>query len=549
MAAKDLQRRPDARTETVEDLVDRVRRGEVRIPQFQRPLNWEASDVVDLFDSVYHGYPIGSLLFRAAPAQAGFIRIGPLHLFGEETESALWVVDGQQRLTSLAAGLARPSPVAGQPIPADQFVVFFDPRTERFLSPPSAGPIPAGWVPVSRLLDAAALSEWVIQDWADGKDARLRSVVFEAAKRLRQYRVPYYVIETNDEDVAKHIFDRVNTRGKPLARDDVFNALFGHKGKTPATLRELASSLAELGMGTPDEESQLLPGLVAMRGLDVTRPFKELAHEHPEQFENAISEATPIFRHVLGFFRVHAGVPHLRLLPYSTQLIVLMRFFALHPEPNPRTTTLLVRWVWRGFLSPALDDRTLRRRGVTAITRDQEASAQALLNLVPRDRGSRYQLPERFDARAAGSRLALLALAAQEPRPPEQSGTESSDSVIDVAAAINEHDRDAFRLVFPGAGGAYGSPANRIIAPGAGSARQSLLTIIQQHGPNNPILQSHLIAPSAAEALLSNNVEQFIELRGQAVADAVDGLSDRLAEWGQNDRPSIDYLLAQIGVS
>lgn len=548
MSAKDLQRRPDARTDAVEDLVDRVRRGEVRIPRFQRPLKWQSSDVLDLFDSVYRGYPIGSLLFRVAPAEAGPVQVGPLALFGEETERALWVVDGQQRLTSLAAGLARPSPVPGQISPADPFVVYFDPRNERFHAPPSSGSIPQGWVPVSRLLDAAALSEWIFQEWADGKDARLRSVVFEAAKRLREYRVPYYVIETPDEEVAKLIFDRVNTRGRHLDRDDVFNALFGQQGSSsPATLAELSTSLVSVGMGAPDEESQLLPGVVAMRGLDVTRPFTELAHEHPDQFVDAIADAAPVFRRVLGFMRIHAAVPHLRLLPYSTPLIVLARFFALHPEPNPRTTTLLVRWVWRSFLSPSRDDRTLRRRGVAAITADQEASVQALLTLVERERGEIYRVPERFDARAAGSRMALLALAAHCPRQVGEATDEAP--FVDLAAAINEHDKDAFRQVFPGSGGPLSSPANRILLPGPGSARQALLTAMERCGHEDEVLRSHLIGRSAAEALVANDANRFVAERRTALAAAVEALGNQLAEWGQSDRPSIDYLLAEVEAS
>lgn len=67
MATRELVRRPDARAETVEDLIGRVLRGEVRIPSLPRPLNWGAPDVVDLFDSVYRGYPIGALLLRVAP--------------------------------------------------------------------------------------------------------------------------------------------------------------------------------------------------------------------------------------------------------------------------------------------------------------------------------------------------------------------------------------------------------------------------------------------------------------------------------------------------
>jgi len=252
MAKLDLERRPDARAESVEDIVQRVLRGEVRIPRFQRPLKWQALDVVDLFDSVYRGYPIGSLLLRQAPGPAGPLQIGPLSVFGAETDHALWVVDGQQRLTSLAVGLGRPPLDAHDTQPRDPFVVYFDPRAQQFHAPPTRGQVPLAWVPVSRLLDAAALGEWIVESWDHGNDPALRRIVFEAGKRLREYRVPYYVIETPDEEVAKTIFDRVNSKGRPLDREDVFNALFGNQRARPATLRELSEELAKVGMGAPD---------------------------------------------------------------------------------------------------------------------------------------------------------------------------------------------------------------------------------------------------------------------------------------------------------
>ena len=58
-AAPQLPKKPVARTEKVEDLVEMVYRGRVRVPWFQRGLKWEAKHVQELFDSIYRGYPIG----------------------------------------------------------------------------------------------------------------------------------------------------------------------------------------------------------------------------------------------------------------------------------------------------------------------------------------------------------------------------------------------------------------------------------------------------------------------------------------------------------
>ncbi|MBK9034697.1 MAG: DUF262 domain-containing protein [Myxococcales bacterium] len=541
MPARELLRRPDARAESVEDLVAMVLRGEVRIPVFQRPLNWDVADVVALFDSIYRGYPIGSLLLRRAAAAAGPFQLGPLQLFGEETTHALWVVDGQQRLTSLAAGLGRQDAPSSKPVSTDPYAIFFDPATEVFSGPRADGQIPSTWVPVPRLLSASDLSEWVFTAWAHGKDAELRAIVFEAGKRLRDYKVPIYIIETPDEQVARLIFDRVNTSGKQLEREDVFNALFGHTAGVPSTLQELAQDLERLGMGSPDEESQVLPSLVALRGFDVTRRFSELAHEHPDAFAGITVEAAPILRTVLGFLRTHAEIPHLRLLPYSAPIVVLTRFFAKHREPSPRTETLLVRWTWRTFLAPTLDDRTLRRRGVAAIDDDEEGSAQALLALVDSVQRAGFGMPDRFDARAAATRLVFLGLAAQQPR--LAPAADGATTMLDVAGAVRDFDRDAFRQIFPGSGGALSSPANRLLLPGPGSARAALVGLLEADGDALPFFHSHLIDGDAARALVDGDAERFVALRKAVIEKAVDTHADRLAEWGRSDRPSIEYLL------
>src|SRR6266545_2282385 len=98
--------RPRTEHRTPIDLVDAVTSGQVRIPPFQRPFRWDAADVVSLFDSLVHGYPVGNLLFwrRAAPAE--HLRVGPIEVDAPETDTADWVVDGQQRITSLVGALA-----------------------------------------------------------------------------------------------------------------------------------------------------------------------------------------------------------------------------------------------------------------------------------------------------------------------------------------------------------------------------------------------------------------------------------------------------------
>jgi len=100
-----LDTQPSATTYDLEDLVERAWAGQIRVPHSQRDFRWSSRDVRRLFESIVRGFPIGSLLIwvRKSPAQR--IRLGSLEIDAPASDSALWVVDGQQRITSLANAL------------------------------------------------------------------------------------------------------------------------------------------------------------------------------------------------------------------------------------------------------------------------------------------------------------------------------------------------------------------------------------------------------------------------------------------------------------
>lgn len=507
--------------------------GMVRIPVFQRDLTWDSKDVLELFDSIYRGFPIGSLLLQEGAAEAAAVKVGPMTVVGTERHDALWVVDGQQRLTALAVGLGRPGPTPA--LPTDSFVIYFDAATETFHAPTKDGGIPSTWVPLPRLLDGASLNEWVFT-WPHAGDATLRGPLFEAGKRLREYKVPLYIIRTKDEELLRTIFLRANNNGKSLTWTELHDGLFGHKGAVPSSLTELADALSKLGMGRPSNE-ELLPCLVAHQGLDVTRSFQEHLRSDPTFLEGVAAAALPALRALLGFLRSECEILHLRLLPYSTPLVVLTRFFKEHPHPKERTRSLLVRWVWRTFLDTEHDDRSLRRKGVAAVTSDEEASAQALLQLVSRQR-SQFAMPSEFDARSAKSRLVLLGMASLGPQE-----LDDGSEPISIADMVLRRDVDAFRPLFRPVGRATASPANRILLPGSGSAAATLRAFINQVGVDHPVLRSHAIDPGVAMAIVDADAEAGLAFRAGLLTDTVQRLGDRLAAWGRTDRPSLDYLM------
>lgn len=88
---------------TLRHLVDNISRGDIALPELQRPFVWSNTKVRDLFDSMYRGFPVGYLLFWEVGAEVGARQIGD---DTKDARVARWlIVDGQQRLTSLFSAL------------------------------------------------------------------------------------------------------------------------------------------------------------------------------------------------------------------------------------------------------------------------------------------------------------------------------------------------------------------------------------------------------------------------------------------------------------
>lgn len=100
-------------------LVDMYKRGELRLPEIQRHYVWRATRVRDLLDSLYRGYPSGSILMWETDEPV------PTRDFAIAQDSTAFagrklLLDGQQRLTSLTAVLSGTSvQVRGRKRPID----------------------------------------------------------------------------------------------------------------------------------------------------------------------------------------------------------------------------------------------------------------------------------------------------------------------------------------------------------------------------------------------------------------------------------------------
>src|SRR3712207_5467950 len=85
----------------VSELMGKVTRGELRLPEIQRGYVWKPPQVAKLLDSLYHEYPSGSLLLWEADKAPETRSMRTDAGSQPAAQSPLYLLDGQQRLTSL----------------------------------------------------------------------------------------------------------------------------------------------------------------------------------------------------------------------------------------------------------------------------------------------------------------------------------------------------------------------------------------------------------------------------------------------------------------
>ena len=254
----------------LKNLLAQVEQGALQLPDFQRGWVWDDDRIKGLIASISKGFPIGAVMTLAANGNVAFTA-RPIE-GAEETATgktpAEYVLDGQQRLTSLYQALQHPGPVAtktvhGRPIKRRYYIdmrAALRPDTEReeaIISVPEDGLLRGAFgreilldlstpecereqhmVPTERLCNEEMWILEYVQHWAgrddhpDGNAAGF-AIRFkqEIMSQFAQYQLPVIGLAagTPPEAVCT-VFEKVNTGGVTLTTFELVTAMFAGHG-------------------------------------------------------------------------------------------------------------------------------------------------------------------------------------------------------------------------------------------------------------------------------------------------------------------------------
>lgn len=193
----------------VKQLIEDYRVGRIVIPEFQREYVWRRSRAPYLIDSLYKGFPVSSLLLWISAEDVRSRRRDP-----RPTRAALmsWLIDGQQRTITLSRCMS-----------GDEGIdVVFHPEKEEFRLANATTMGDRNWFRLAELWDDEQYR--ALRRNLQGARAEAREATFERVRRILDYEIPAVKMVDHSFKNAVNAFQRINTLGVKLKREDIESA-------------------------------------------------------------------------------------------------------------------------------------------------------------------------------------------------------------------------------------------------------------------------------------------------------------------------------------
>ena len=369
---------------SVRELVDKVQRGELKLPETQRRYVWPATRVRDLLDSLYRGYPSGTILTWETDEEIETRELAVGATRTPTTSQKLLLLDGQQRITSLAAILSgepvnvrnRHRPIhilfnlehpEGPPsevteveendFTADLEDIEDEEAAERDIQEELKKRV---FVVASRSLENNPL--WVsVSDIFKKTDAQILRPIginsdddrwekySERLQRVRKISDYPYVMQVLEKSMSyeevTEIFVRVNSLGVKLRGSDLAFAQITSKWKGFMTIVE------EFANKFGDDEDYIIETGLPVRALVAIAThqskFKTVGKISKKNLEDSWKEASSGLEFAINFLRSNAGIDDLGLLSSPFLLIPIATYAVVSDfKLTSEEENSFIRWLY-----------------------------------------------------------------------------------------------------------------------------------------------------------------------------------------------------------
>lgn len=228
------------------------------IPEIQRPFVWKRSQVRDLIDSLYNGYPTGYIITWKNPD----VKTKD----GGKANGKKVLIDGQQRVTALMAAISGKE-VLDDDFNKERIKIAFNPlaedETKRFAVQDASHLKDKKWIPDISVLFTAGFKQRAFEnEYANdnpGVDLDELSETLSRLKGIANRQIGVIELDASLEiDEVTEIFIRINSKGTALSQSDfVMSKMAADTDHNGSLMRKTVDYFCHLAV-KPDFYSQMI---------------------------------------------------------------------------------------------------------------------------------------------------------------------------------------------------------------------------------------------------------------------------------------------------
>ena len=327
----------DVDKKAIEELIPELESGKYILPSFQRRWEWDEDDIKDLIDSIINNYPIGTvILWKPSSIPSGEIDPFSKPLIdadGKNSNKTFYVIDGQQRLTSLLLLFNDWEILRGGKGTKCEIPITYNPANKKFYKSKTRG------INLSNLIKAFWLKDTnMLRKLMDETPNDQFNEMNEKIGRILRYKIPIYVMNTHEEnedtflDMAE-AFIRVNRYGVRIGNLELMLSFLA--GAISGDLKEKVYELYEPLYDTFEIELQpVIRFAFSNFGLKQTQISKVNQFKANIKRIKGVSSKDEIFDGcksaldlTIELIKEKTGISNSRLLPSQIPLITIASYF------------------------------------------------------------------------------------------------------------------------------------------------------------------------------------------------------------------------------
>lgn len=421
-------------------LMTKIIEGELKIPPFQRAFVWNQEQVIELLDSIYNDYPIGSVLLWESQEELPSNReVGGFNIPDKRPELPwTYVLDGQQRITSIFGVFCDRDIKRSDDELANKFNITFDFMDNSFKSSNDINDETIH-IPLEYIFDNYAFNKYLQNKSFDEKTTihatKLQSI-------FQNYELPTVTITKRAKNEVGTIFERINNTGTALSTLDL---LIAWTWSSDYYLKEVFDNILD----TMEEKSfsHLKDKLILQcfsAVISQSTKTKDILELDPTQVRDKTTIIIDCIKKAIDILSTEFGITTDEFLPKPQQFVGIVYLYSKINSLSGQQLDAVKTWFWRTSFSNRYNAGTDEKMNEDISFFNRIASNDTLgLDKYKSELTVDVFLKKSLVKTNSWSKATLLLLATKMPL------DLTSGQKIDIGKSLSAFNRKEYHHIFP----------------------------------------------------------------------------------------------------